>query len=277
MHAQPGRRRDRRSDRSFPVGDADYRIVSMHRHRRQGRGLDAATPRRHRPRHVALTPPRSGDDRRPGPERPHPKRGPAGPRRESALAGLKYFYSANVGRILHRPLAIPAKPVSRSPCRQSGRKPPGRSCFAPRASSRSASAPATLRLEAGRPSTGNDMDETISPLDAGLAWTVFDFRTQTATSDGQGRPVCRRRSRCLGLILLDKGRAAPAESLHRPWRRGRPPVATFSPTFENHRLARLPHWVWAPDDIGRVVFRGDKRLKAAVVKASFVRNGKPLV
>jgi aminomethyltransferase len=30
----------------------------------------------------------------------------------------------------------------------------------------------TLRLEAGMNLYGQDMDETVSPLDAGLAWTV---------------------------------------------------------------------------------------------------------
>ena len=30
----------------------------------------------------------------------------------------------------------------------------------------------TLRLEAGMNLYGNDMDEAVSPLDAGLAWTV---------------------------------------------------------------------------------------------------------
>ena len=34
----------------------------------------------------------------------------------------------------------------------------------------------TLRLEAGMNLYGNDMDETVSPLDAGLAWTV-DLKT----------------------------------------------------------------------------------------------------
>ncbi len=34
----------------------------------------------------------------------------------------------------------------------------------------------TLRLEAGMNLYGNDMDDTVSPLDAGLAWTV-DLKT----------------------------------------------------------------------------------------------------
>ena len=37
--------------------------------------------------------------------------------------------------------------------------------------------PRYARLEAGMALYGNDMDEGVSPLDAGLAWTV-DFRTK---------------------------------------------------------------------------------------------------
>ena len=62
----------------------------------------------------------------------------------------------------------------------------------------------TLRLEAGMNLYGQDMDETVSPLDAGLAWTVAmkderDFVGKTAlTAAGQQKQF-------LGLILLDKG------------------------------------------------------------------------
>ncbi|MDX9945183.1 MAG: glycine cleavage system aminomethyltransferase GcvT, partial [Azonexus sp.] len=62
----------------------------------------------------------------------------------------------------------------------------------------------TLRLEAGMNLYGQDMDETVSPLDAGLAWTVAmkderDFVGKSAlTAAGQQKTF-------LGLILLDKG------------------------------------------------------------------------
>jgi aminomethyltransferase len=51
---------------------------------------------------------------------------------------------------------------------------------------------------------GQDMDETVSPLDAGLAWTVAmkderEFVGQTRwLANGQQKQF-------LGLILLDKG------------------------------------------------------------------------
>ena len=62
----------------------------------------------------------------------------------------------------------------------------------------------TLRLEAGMNLYGNDMDEVVSPLDAGLAWTV-DLKTPR---DFIGRGALERdgaRMALVGLKLLDRG------------------------------------------------------------------------
>ena len=62
----------------------------------------------------------------------------------------------------------------------------------------------TLRLEAGMNLYGNDMDEVVSPLDAGLAWTV-DLKT---ARDFIGRGALERdgaRMALVGLKLLDRG------------------------------------------------------------------------
>jgi aminomethyltransferase len=43
----------------------------------------------------------------------------------------------------------------------------------------------TLRLEAGMNLYGQDMDETVSPLDAGLAWTVaVEYRARFRRQGG---------------------------------------------------------------------------------------------
>ena len=63
----------------------------------------------------------------------------------------------------------------------------------------------TLRLEAGMALYGNDMDETVSPLDAGLAWTV-DFKDENRDFVGKAALVANgARQQALGLILEDKG------------------------------------------------------------------------
>jgi aminomethyltransferase len=62
----------------------------------------------------------------------------------------------------------------------------------------------TLRLEAGMNLYGNDMDESISPLDAGLAWTV----DLTSPRDFVGKNALLRngsRHEFLGMLMLDRG------------------------------------------------------------------------
>jgi len=134
----------------------------------------------------------------------------------------------------------------------------------------------TLRLEAGMALYGNDMDETVSPLNAGLAWTV-DFKDASRDFIGkaalQANPASQQ---VLGLVLEDKGVLRAHQTVFAAQGEGETTSGTFSPTLEKAiAMARLPLGV-APGDAVEVDIRG-KRLKARVVKASFVRNGKPLI
>ncbi|GLT22725.1 aminomethyltransferase [Zoogloea oryzae] len=134
----------------------------------------------------------------------------------------------------------------------------------------------TLRLEAGMALYGNDMDETISPLNAGLTWTV-DFKDTDRDFIGkaalQANPATKQ---VLGLVLEDKGVLRAHQTVFTAQGEGETTSGTFSPTLEKAiAMARLPLGV-APGDAVEVDIRG-KRLKARVVKASFVRNGKPLI
>jgi aminomethyltransferase len=133
----------------------------------------------------------------------------------------------------------------------------------------------TLRLEAGMNLYGQDMDETVSPLDAGLAWTV-DLKTPR---DFVGRAALEKngqRAQFLGLVLLDKGVLRGHQKVFAPQGEGEITSGTFSPTLQQSvALARLPLDV-ALGDVVDVEIR-DKRLKAKVVKPPFARNGKALV
>jgi aminomethyltransferase len=134
----------------------------------------------------------------------------------------------------------------------------------------------TLRLEAGMALYGNDMDETVSPLNAGLAWTI-DFKDASRDFIGkaalQANPASQQ---VLGLVLEDKGVLRAHQHVFTAQGEGETTSGTFSPTLEKAiAMARLPLGV-APGDAVEVDIRG-KRLKARVVKASFVRNGKPLI
>ena len=132
----------------------------------------------------------------------------------------------------------------------------------------------TLRLEAGMNLYGQDMDETVSPLDAGLAWTVDlvsprDFVGKAALL---ARP---QRTQFLGLLLLDKGVLRAHQHVVSDSGDGEITSGTFSPTLQQSiALARLPLAVRVGDTV-RVAVR-DKQLAARVVKPCFVRHGKPV-
>ena len=133
----------------------------------------------------------------------------------------------------------------------------------------------TLRLEAGMPLYGQDMDEQTSPLEAGLAWTV----DLAAPRDFIGKSVLagRRPDRqTLGLLLTDKGVLRAHQKVFTAQGEGEITSGTFSPSMSRSiALARLPSGVAVGDTV-EVEIR-DKRLKATVVKPPFVRNGKVLV
>ena len=130
----------------------------------------------------------------------------------------------------------------------------------------------TLRLEAGMNLYGQDMDETVSPLDAGLAWTVSlntdrDFVGKSAlTAEGQQKAF-------LGLVLLDKGVLRGHQQVITKQGNGEITSGSFSPTLQQSiALARLPLGVQIGDEV-EVDIRG-KALKAKVTKPVFARNGK---
>lgn len=137
----------------------------------------------------------------------------------------------------------------------------------------------TLRLEAGMNLYGQDMDQSTSPLESGLGWTV-DMKTDR---DFIGRkalmetPVKRQ---LMGLILLDRGvlrsHQKVAMSPEKGGEEGEITSGGFSPTLDKSiALARLPLETAAGDEV-HVIVR-DKMLRAKVVKYPFVRNGKVLV
>ncbi len=135
----------------------------------------------------------------------------------------------------------------------------------------------TLRLEAGMNLYGQDMDETVNPLDAGLAWTIDlvserDFIGKAALlAKGQN-------AQFVGLILREKGGVLRAHQkvIAADGATGEITSGTFSPTMQQAiALARVPMGVNVGDTV-HVEIR-DKKLAATVVKLPFVRNGKILV
>ena len=133
----------------------------------------------------------------------------------------------------------------------------------------------TLRLEAGLNLYGSDMDETVTPLESNLGWTLAwepesrDFigrrALQAQRSAGpsrklvglvlEGRGVLRSHQR----VLLEDGSSGEITS------------GSFSPTLgRSIALARVPVGI---GDRAQVEIRG-KRLPVRVVRPPFVRQGK---
>ncbi|MGH8802812.1 MAG: glycine cleavage T C-terminal barrel domain-containing protein, partial [Casimicrobiaceae bacterium] len=123
---------------------------------------------------------------------------------------------------------------------------------------------------------GQDMDESMSPLEAGLAWTVDlagtrDFSGKSALV---GSVPTRRLA---GLILCDAGGVLRAhQKVHTGAGEGEVTSGTYAPTLKRSiAFAQLPAAV-PVEAMVEVEIRG-KRLAARVVKLPFVRHGVALV
>jgi aminomethyltransferase len=133
----------------------------------------------------------------------------------------------------------------------------------------------TLRLEAGMNLYGQDMDESVSPLEAGLAWTV-DLKSDRAFVGRAALEAARPARRLLGLVLLDKGVMRGHQQVRCASGGGEITSGGYSPTMNRSiALARLPAAVEPGDDV-EVDVRG-RWLKARAVKPPFVRNGRILI
>jgi len=131
----------------------------------------------------------------------------------------------------------------------------------------------TLRLEAGLPLYGQDMDENITPLEAGLGWTVsFD-----AGRDFIGRPALEAQKthglarQLTGLVMDSKGVLRHGQTVHSAHGTGEILSGTFSPTLGVAiALARVP----AGEITSHLsVEIRSKQIPVRAVPLPFVRNG----
>jgi len=133
----------------------------------------------------------------------------------------------------------------------------------------------TLRLEAGMNLYGADMNESISPLEANMAWTIAwepqsrDFIGKQALLDEKAKGL---KYKLVGLVLETKGvLRAHQRVLVSGVGEGEITSGTFSPTLGySIALARVP---FATQGHVEVDIR-DKLFPVKVVQPPFVRNGK---
>jgi len=139
----------------------------------------------------------------------------------------------------------------------------------------------TLRLEAGMNLYGQDMDDTVSPFEAALAWTVAldsnaagdarDFIGRAALEAQQAAGVPRQ---MIGLVMDEKGVLRHGQKVLTANGEGEILSGTFSPTIGKAiAFARIP--AGEPGDV-RVDIRG-REIPVRVVAFPFVRDGASLL
>lgn len=131
----------------------------------------------------------------------------------------------------------------------------------------------TLRLEAGLNLYGQDMDESVTPLECGLAWTVAldpperQFIGRAALEEQKRQGVRHRRA---GIILLEPGMLRKGQRIQVGGGEGFVTSGGFSPMLQRSiALARLPV---GSDATGKVEIRGRWK-KVQIVEPPFVRQG----
>jgi aminomethyltransferase len=133
----------------------------------------------------------------------------------------------------------------------------------------------TLRLEAGMNLYGSDMDESVSPLEAGLGWTIAwdpperDFIGRQPLSEMRAN---KERQKFAGLVLEGKGVLRDhMRVVVDDVGEGEITSGGFSPTLQRSiAMARIPagNYEWAKVEVR------NRLLDVRVVKMPFVRNGK---
>ncbi|NNL94780.1 MAG: glycine cleavage system aminomethyltransferase GcvT [Xanthomonadales bacterium] len=130
----------------------------------------------------------------------------------------------------------------------------------------------TLRLEAGMNLYGQDMDETVTPLESGLGWTVAmkddrAFIGRRALEEQKADGVPRK---LVGVVLLGRGVVRPGNTVHTDSGEGVLTSGSFSPTLQRAiGLARVP----GDAQSGCQVDVRGKMLDAKIVRPPFARAG----
>lgn len=139
----------------------------------------------------------------------------------------------------------------------------------------------TLRLEAGMNLYGTDMDESTTPLESGLAWTIAWQGADGEERQFVGADALRKQKaagvarKFVGLVLKDRGVLRGHQRIMVDGEAdGETTSGTYSPTLEcSIGMGRVPVATGANC---MVEIRG-RELAARVVKPPFVRNGKACI
>lgn len=134
----------------------------------------------------------------------------------------------------------------------------------------------TLRLEAGMNLYGQDMDESVTPLESNMGWSVA---FEPADRDFIGRQALEQQKQAghhklVGLVMEDKGVLRHGLKVIVDGGEGVITSGTFSPSLGfSIAMARVPANV---GDTAQVEMR-KKQVTVKVVKPAFVRNGQSVL
>ena len=135
----------------------------------------------------------------------------------------------------------------------------------------------TLRLEAGLNLHGQDMDESVTPLESNMAWTVTWDPPQRDFVGRAALEAQRRRgpdTRLTGVVLEERGVLRRGMAVHTEAGAGVLTSGAFSPTLGcGIGLARVPR---AASGAVRIDVRGAARA-GRMVRPPFVRHGKRVI
>ena len=130
----------------------------------------------------------------------------------------------------------------------------------------------TLRLEAGMNLYGQDMDESVTPYESGLAWTVAvkderAFIGKDALIEQKAGGV---ENKLIGLVLQGRGVLRPGQRVVTEAGEGVTTSGSFSPTLQKAiAFARVPQ---GATQSCQVDIRG-KLLECSIVRPPFARDG----
>lgn len=136
----------------------------------------------------------------------------------------------------------------------------------------------TLRLEAGLNLYTQDMDDTVTPLDSNLAWTV-DVKDENRDFIGKKtyleQKAQGKNQKLVGVVLVDKGVLRPKMKVYQDQAgtqlMGTLTSGTFSPTLsEGIGFARITP---QDDTTCWIVIRG-KTIQAKIIRPPFLKAGK---
>ena len=130
----------------------------------------------------------------------------------------------------------------------------------------------TLRLEAGMNLYGQDMDETVTPLESALGWTVAlkDDRVFIGRDALLAQKARGLENKLVGLVLKDRGVLRPGQRIITQAGDGVTTSGSFSPTLQKAiAFARIPQ---KASETCQVDIRG-KLLDCSIVRPPFARNG----